>query len=98
MNCVDILLKHNKQQSQRYRSPGATLARKQYEQRHPTAICAYKCMDGRLNFAVMANVEPGIIQPWRNLGGKFDLGWTYFGRLVLDWTNKAVKEGRDCLQ
>jgi hypothetical protein len=97
MKGINYLLEHNRQQSTIYRSPDAFLARQQYLAKHPTAICALKCMDGRLNLPVIANMQPGIIQPWRNLGGKFNLGWPYFNRLMLDWVDEATRAGRECL-
>lgn len=97
MKGINYLIEHNRQQSNIFRSSDAYLARQQYMAQHPTAICALKCMDGRLNLPVITNMQPGIIQPWRNLGGKFNLGWPYFNRLIIDWVNNSVMEGRDCL-
>ena len=47
-------------------------------------------MDGRLNLALMTETPPGIVQPFRNIGGKFDLGWPYFGILMREWVDYAV--------
>ncbi len=35
-------------------------------------------MDGRLNGSLFTGTALGIIQPCRNVGGKFNLGWTGF--------------------
>ncbi|NWF73057.1 MAG: hypothetical protein HXY51_08495, partial [Nitrospirae bacterium] len=45
---------------------------------------ALKCMDGRLNLSVATNTPPGIIEPIRNLGGRFDLGWPHFGEVITE--------------
>ncbi|MFA6198072.1 MAG: hypothetical protein WC734_02855 [Patescibacteria group bacterium] len=94
---VEFLLEHNARQSEAFCSPDARLWRKQYRSRHPTEIAALKCMDGRLNLAIMSNTPPGIIQPFRNIAGKFDIGWPYFGELLEDWVNYSMSMGRDCL-
>lgn len=51
-------------------------------------------MDGRLNLSIMTKTPPGIIKPYRNIGGKFDLGWPFFGRLILDDVEYSVSKGR----
>ena len=94
---VEFLLEHNERQSAAFCSPDARLWRQQYRSRHPTEIAALKCMDGRLNLAIMSNTPPGIIQPYRNIAGKFDIGWPYFGELMEDWVNYSMGMGRDCL-
>lgn len=94
---IKFLLDLNNKKSKQYISSEAVLARKLYRAQHPTAVCALKCMDGRLNFSVMTKIQPGIVTPWRNLGGRFDLGWPYFSHLMLDWVDRNVGEGRNCL-
>ncbi len=91
---VKFILERNKKQSAEFRSPGAQLARRLYRAQHPSEILALKCMDGRLNLSVMTHTPPGIIKPYRNIGGKFDLGWPFFGRLMLDDIEYAVSKGR----
>jgi hypothetical protein len=63
-----------------FRSPEAWLARERYLSEHPTAIVVLKCMDGRINIPVATHTPTGILMPFRNLGGMFDLGWPY-----LEW-------------
>ena len=92
---VQFLLNHNKKQSKIFSSPDAVLWRTQYRAQHPTELAAMKCMDGRLNLAVMTNTPPGIIQPFRNIGGQFDLGWPYFGQVLDSWIMRAANLGRD---
>lgn len=71
--------------------------REEYRRQHPTEIAALKCMDGRLNLAVMTETPTGIIQPFRNIGGLFDLGWPYFGSIFEKWVNYCLAKGRPCL-
>ncbi len=91
---VGFILERNAMQSREFCSPGAALARRLYRAQHPSEIIALKCMDGRLNLSVMTNTPPGIIKPYRNIGGKFDLGWPFFGRLILDDVEYSVSKGR----
>lgn len=89
-----FLLNHNKKQSELFISPDAALQRRLYRAKYPTEIAALKCMDGRLNLSLMTNTPPGIILPFRNIGGIFDVGWPFFGTLLLDFANYAVRKGR----
>ena len=91
---VQFILERNKAQSKEFCSPGSQLGRRLYRAQHPSEILALKCMDGRLNLSVMTHTPPGIIKPYRNIGGKFDLGWPFFGRLILDDVEHAVSKGR----
>jgi len=92
-----FILERNKLQSADFCAPGSQLARRLYRARHPSEIIALKCMDGRLNLALMTGTPPGIIKPYRNIGGKFDLGWPFFGRLMLEDVEYAVSKGRPVL-
>lgn len=94
-NLIDFLLERNRKQSQEFCEH--SLSRQQYRAKHPTEICALKCMDGRLNLSVMTKIPVGIIQPYRNIGGKFDFGWPYFGTLLRKWVEYSMSKGRDCL-
>jgi len=62
---------------------------------HPTEIAALKCMDGRLNLALMAKTPLGIISPFRNIGGKFNLGWPFFQHAIDDWRHYSAANSRD---
>lgn len=79
---VQHYLEHNRRQSEEYCSASARLERQQWRRRHRTKFIVFKCMDGRLNASVMAEVPIGILEPYRTLGGAFDLGMPYFGELV----------------
>ncbi|HLD19635.1 MAG TPA: hypothetical protein VJB93_00065 [Patescibacteria group bacterium] len=94
---VDYLLDLNEEHSTAFISPDVTLARRKYRAEHPTEIAAFKCMDGRLHLPVITETVPGIIQPWRNLGGKFDLGWLGLAASFKDWVDYAISVGRHCL-
>lgn len=94
---IDYLLELNKEQSLAFVDPGSTLERRKYRSEHPTEIGVLKCMDGRLHLPVMTQTAFGIIQPWRNLGGIFDLGWKPFALLIKEWVDYAVSRGRDVL-
>jgi len=94
---IRFLLSHNVEQSKRFCSPDESLWRIQYRAKHPTEIAALKCMDGRLNLSVMTKTPLGIIQPFRNIGGKFDIGWPFFGKLLQEWVGNSIAKGSDCV-
>ncbi|MHB1360191.1 MAG: hypothetical protein ACYCWC_11495 [Rhodocyclaceae bacterium] len=80
-----------------FRSPEACLARDRYFAEHPTAIAALKCMDGRVNIAAATNTPIGILMPFRNLGGMFDLGWPHLGEVLQHYVQRMVGKGRRVL-
>lgn len=92
---IEFLLDHNKKQSEEFSAPDAVLQRRKYHAQHPTEIAAWKCMDGRLHLPIMTEIPIGIIQPYRNIGGQFDLGWPFFGLLVKEWVDDALSRGHD---
>lgn len=94
---IDFLLEHNKNQSLSFCDPENVQWRRNYREDHPTEIIVLKCMDGRLHLSVMTNTPLGIIQPFRNIGGKFKLGWPFFGLLLKDAVDYAESRKRNCL-
>jgi len=93
----EFILSRNEEQSASFRSAAARLSRIRYRAEHPTEIAAWKCMDGRLNLAVYTKTPPGIIQPFRNIGGRFDLGWPFFQEVIKGWANYSLHRGRRSL-
>jgi len=83
--------------SRTFAGPEAYLQRRHYQAEHPTAILAFKCMDGRIHLPYITKTPLGIIQPFRNLGGAFDIGWPHLGELVTHAVMRAVEEGRRVL-
>jgi len=57
----------------------------------------FKCMDGRVNLPVVTNTPTGILMPFRNLGGMFDLGWPHLGEVVAHHVQRMVRTGRSVL-
>jgi len=94
---IDWLMEHAHRYAVVYQSPESFLARDLYNAKHNTALLALKCMDGRLNLPVATNTPSGIIQPFRNLGGRFDLGWPHFGEVIEAQIRGMVKQGRRTL-
>lgn len=80
-----------------FRSPEAWLARERYLAQHPTAIAVLKCMDGRINLPIMTNTPTGILMPFRNLGGAFDLGWPHLGEVLAHHVENWISAGRRVL-
>lgn len=94
---IDWLFGHAKKHEETFASPETWLARKRYLAEHPTAISVMKCMDGRINIPVATETPVGIIQPFRNLGGRFDLGWPHLGEVLSDYVMSVIREGRRAL-
>ena len=94
---VEWLLELARKHSASYCSPETFLARERYLAEHPTAIVVLKCMDGRINIPVATNTPPGIIQPIRNLGGMFNLGWPHLGEVLANHVHERVSTGRRVL-
>ena len=80
-----------------FNNPEAWLARQHYLAEHPTAILVMKCMDGRINIPIATKTPKGIIQPFRNLGGMFNLGWPHLGEVVAHHVQQVVRAGRRVL-
>jgi hypothetical protein len=54
-------------------------------------------MDGRINLPIATHTPLGIIQPFRNLGGRFDLGWPHLGEVLANYVHEQVSTGRRVL-
>ncbi len=94
---IDWVLEVAQRHSASYCSPEEFLARERYLAEHPSAIVVLKCMDGRINIPVATNTPPGIIQPIRNLGGMFNLGWPHLGEVLANFVHDKVTTGRRVL-
>jgi hypothetical protein len=94
---IDWLFDIAKRHGEAFRSPEAWLARQRYLAEHPTAIAVLKCMDGRINIPVATNTPTGILMPFRNLGGMFDLGWPHLGEVLAHHVLRMTGTGRRVL-
>lgn len=94
---ISWLMNMARDHSADFAAPEAVLARKRYQALHPTAILALKCMDGRIHLPYATETPQGVIEPFRNLGGMFDLGWPYLGEVLTDSVARAVAGGRRTL-
>lgn len=90
---IQHYLEHNRRQSEAYCDASAVMERRQWRRRHRTTFIVFKCMDGRLNVSLMAEVALGIFEPYRTLGGAFDLGMPYFSGLVDASITRTVQFG-----
>ena len=73
---------------------GSCWDRDDYIRTHQTPICALMCMDGSVNISRVTKVPWGIIQPFRNLGNRFNLGWSHLGELLAETVVEETKKGR----
>lgn len=94
---IDWLFEIARQHAETFTSPEAWLARQRYLAEHPTAILVLKCMDGRINIPIATKTPKGIIQPFRNLGGMFNLGWPHLGEVLAHNVQQVVRAGRRAL-
>lgn len=94
---IEALLALSRQHADTFCSPSATLARERYLARHPTRLLVMKCMDGRIHIPHATRTPLGIITPFRNLGGIFDLGWPYLGELVTEAVAEGIRSGHGAL-
>lgn len=94
---IDWLMDLSRRHSASFCSPENHLARQRYLAEHDTLIIAMKCMDGRIHLPHVTQTPLGVILPFRNLGGIFDLGWPYLGDMLADAVVAAVREGRRVL-
>ena len=92
---IEALLALSREHAETFCSPSASLARERYLARHPTRILVMKCMDGRIHLPHATRTPLGIITPFRNLGGIFDLGWPYLGEMLVDTVGEAVRAGHE---
>lgn len=89
---VQKLLDINKENSEAFIDAQRT--RQIYRVQHPTEIAVMKCMDGRVNVPVITETPLGIAQPWRTIGGEFDLGWPHYKETIEEWSDYAIGRGR----
>ncbi|MEP4544978.1 MAG: hypothetical protein ABJ000_02290 [Saccharospirillum sp.] len=94
---IDWLLDLSRTHSKRFCDPENHLARQRYQAEHSTEIIALKCMDGRIHLPHATQTPLGIIRPFRNLGGIFDLGWPYLGDLLADMVSDSIRQERRVL-
>jgi hypothetical protein len=84
---IEWLKQHNSGHASAFCSPDQELSRQLYMAHHPTRIAAFKCMDGRINLPIVTSKPFGIIDPFRNLAGRFDFGrgfdWLHEPNLAL---------------
>lgn len=92
---IQAIIDRNDQYSNIFKSQ--TLERRQYQKEHPTAICAFKCMDGRVHIPFLTKSPLGIIKPFRRLGGAFDLGWPHLAEKFKNWVNYQKSLNKKCL-
>lgn len=94
---IEWLFELAREHSSEYVSPESQLARARHLAEHPTAITALKCMDGRINIPLVTETPRGVVRPFRNLGGRFDLGWPHLGEVLAEYVQSMVVSGRRVL-
>lgn len=87
------LIQLNQEKSAEFVDPGQAAARRRYRANHPTHITVMKCMDGRVNMALLTRTPVGIIYPLRNIGGIFDLGWPALELRLTQLVDDTIRAG-----
>ncbi len=90
-----ILIDLNKKHSEMFQSQ--RLERELYLSQHPTNVIVFKCMDGRIHMPTVTRTPLGIMRPFRNIGGRFDLGWPLLNESFDQHVKKAVAHGNRTL-
>ncbi len=93
MDLRRYILDLNHARSDEFCSPKAQDQLHYYKKHHPTHILAFKCMDGRINLPLLTGLPDGVFQPFRNIGGKFDLGAPLLNDIVVRARRDAVSAG-----
>lgn len=83
----------NLARSEEFCSPKAQDKLRLYKKRHTTHIVAFKCMDGRINLPLITGLPDGVFQPFRNIGGNFDLGAPLLNDLMVKARHNAIESG-----
>lgn len=83
--------------TKQYNDAGQMILRKRYFINHPSLVIVLKCMDGRILFNYFTNKPLGIVVPFRNVGGIFNLGWAHFADIFDEMVNGAIREKRNVL-
>jgi len=70
---IDLILRRNAEQAEAFKNQHDR--RRAYRKKHQTEISVMKCMDGRVHLPRMCDIPMGIVRPYRNIGGIFDVAW-----------------------
>jgi len=90
---IQELFELNRAHSERFMDPGQAAARRRYRAEHPTEIVCLKCMDGRINMPILTHTPMGVMQPFRNIGGIFDLGWPALAMRLNEIVDYSIANG-----
>lgn len=68
--------------------------RRLHRKNYPSEFAAIMCMDGRVNWNAFTELPFGLVNPFRNVGGKFNLGWPLMARTLTSWEEYAYSQRR----
>lgn len=94
-NKKKLIIELNKKHSEMFQAQ--RLERELYLSNHPTKVVVFKCMDGRIHMPTVTRTPLGIMKPFRNIGGRFDLGWPLLNESFDQSVKKAVRDGNRTL-
>ncbi|MFA6183533.1 MAG: hypothetical protein WC682_00345 [Parcubacteria group bacterium] len=94
-NKKKLIIELNKKHSEMFQAQ--RLERELYLSKHPTNVMVFKCMDGRIHMPTVTRTPLGIMKPFRNIGGRFDLGWPLLNESFDQSIKKAVAKGNRTL-
>lgn len=94
-NKKKLIIELNKKHSEMFQAQ--RLERELYLSKHPTNVMVFKCMDGRIHMPTVTRTPLGIMKPFRNIGGRFDLGWPLLNESFDQSVKKSVARGNRTL-
>jgi hypothetical protein len=97
MHIADYILRRNEDFITKMSDPREREMLRLWKEWGRTEVAVLKCMDGRLTMSHITNTPPGLMQVFRTMGGKFDLGMPWFGELLHQWIEYSSSKNRNCL-
>lgn len=94
---AQFIVKHNQLQHDEFTNLNSIIQRGEYLKNYPTKFVFFKCMDGRVNFAIATKTPMGIIKPMRNVGAIFHFGWKPLYDKVSGVIEEAIVEKTNCV-
>ncbi|MDD5463993.1 MAG: carboxysome shell carbonic anhydrase [Candidatus Moranbacteria bacterium] len=92
---VDDLMQINADYSEAFLAQSHELHK--YKEKHPTKMLIFKCADGRLLFSKFCKTRLGYLRNFRNIGGKFNMGWLTFQQGLSRILEDNHRAGNGCL-
>ncbi len=94
---VEELIALNDGSSLMFCDAGVRAQRMRFRAKYKIRTVCFKCGDGRINLAHITKTPLGLIFPFRNIGGVFDMGWPALAERVCGIVQNSIDDGRSNL-